>query len=476
MTTSRIDRTDLYIGGKFSNAESAKRVESINPATEEVVGSVPDANEADVDRAVRAARDALPDWAATPAPERGRILGATAKALEARTAELMALVSAQNGAPQWWAQQDVGIGALLYHQAAADAAALQQEELVEGAGRRTLLRREPVGVVGAIAPWNSPQALLGLKVANAVAAGCTVVAKPSPETSLDTYLLAEAFQEAGLPPGVLNIVTGGPTTGMSVVSHPGVDKISFTGSTVAGTTIAVECARTLKPVIAEMGGKSAAVLLDDADLDDFVASIQRECLPFSGQACFVTARVIVPRGMHEEFLERTAAALGALPFGDPSDPETIMGPLVSARQRERVEGYLRSGVEQGARLVMGGGRGEGFDRGYYIAPTIFTDTDPSMSIFTEEIFGPVLVVATYGTEDEAVALHDATDFGLSGSVFSKDVERATAFSRRLDTGQLLVNGHRGAPNAIRDMYGSSALNGGVDRIAGFTKTKGISQP
>ncbi len=474
--TSRIDRSDLFIGGKFVRAESSERVQAINPATEEVVGSVPDVGQADLDRAVSAAREALRGWRRTTGAERATLLTALADAYKARATEMKVLLTRENGAPKWWAEQDVGVAELVYRQAAAAAAKLEQEQIVDSPAGRTLLRHEPVGVVGAIAPWNSPQALLAMKVANAIAAGCTVVAKPSPETSLDTYLLAEAMVEAGLPGGVMNIVSGGPATGAALVKHPDVDKISFTGSTESGKAVGAECARMLKPLTAELGGKSAAVLLDDADLQQFFGTIQRECLPFSGQACFSTTRIIVPRALHDAVVEGAAATLSAMRFGDPSDPETIMGPLVSARQRDRVEGYLRSGTEQGARLALGGSRAKSFDTGYYIAPTIFIKVDPSMKIFAEEIFGPVMVVSAYDTEKEAIALHDATNFGLSGSVFSRDPQRATAFARHLATGQLLINGKRSGFSVVRDMYKQSALGGGVDRIAGFQLRKAISQP
>lgn len=472
----RIDRSDLYIGGQFVKADATARIEAINPVSEQVVGSVPDASSADVDRAVRAARAALPVWRRTSGAERAQLLTAVADGIVARADAIKALLVQLNGSPLWWREQDVTIAQMVYRQAAAAAAALQQEEIVEGLGLKTLLHREPVGVVAAIAPWNAPWALMSLKVANALAAGCTVVAKPSPETSLDLYLLAEAMAQAGIPDGVFNIVTGGPAAGAALVAHPGVDKVSFTGSTQSGKAVATSCAQSLKPLIAELGGKSAAVILDDADLQDFFAIVQRECLPFSGQACFSNTRIIVPRARHDEVVEGIKATIQSLPFGDPNDPATVMGPLVSAKQFHTVSGYIDSGISEGAKLVMGGNGASSNATGYYVAPTVFTDVKPDMRIFREEIFGPVLSVSSYDSEEEAIALHDATDFGLSGSVFSRDVERATNFARQLATGQVLVNGQRGAPNAIRDMYKQSALGGGVDRINGFLLTKGISQP
>ena len=475
--SAQFHRADLFIGGRFIAADSSARVKAINPATEEVVGSVPDGSERDVDRAVTAARQALQTWRRTSGAERSAILLRIADGIAARAEELKDLLLAQNGSPRWWRDQDVTIAQMLYRQASAAAAQLEEETMIEGpGGSRTLLQREPIGVVAAIAPWNAPQALQSIKVANALAAGCTVVAKPSPETSLDSYLLAEIMNDAGLPAGVYNFVTGGRATGAALVAHPGVGKVSFTGSTESGKAVARECANSLKPLIAELGGKSAAVILDDADLQLFFSSLQREGLPFSGQACFCNARVIVPRKMRDEVVDGAIATLKSFRFGDPADDETIMGPLVSARQKERVEGYLRSGLSEGAVAALGGGTATGFETGYYVAPTVFTDVTADMRIFREEIFGPVLTVSAYDSEDEAVALHDATDFGLSGSVYSRDLARATDFSRRLTTGQLLINGQRGAPNALRDMYKQSALGGGVDRIGGFLLTKGITQP
>lgn len=476
-SSAPIDRLDLFIGGEFVVADSAARIQAINPATEEVVGSVPDSNEQDVDRAVAAARAAFHGWRRTTGAERAAILQRVADGIAARADEIKELLLLQNGSPKWWREQDVTITEMLYRQASAAAAQHEEEVMIEGpGGGKTLLQREPIGVVAAIAPWNAPEALQAMKVSSAMAAGCTVVVKPSPETSLDSYLLAEIMRDAGVPAGVYNVVTGGAATGAALVAHPGINKVSFTGSTASGKAVARECANTLKPLIAELGGKSAAVILDDADLQLFYDSLQREGLPFSGQACFCNARVIVPRKMQAEVVDGIIEVLKSFKFGDPAEDDTIMGPLVSARQKERVEAYIQSGLSEGAVAALGGGTDTGFDRGYYVAATVFTEVTPEMRIFREEIFGPVLTVSAYDSEEEAVALHDATDFGLSGSVYSSSLERATEFSRKLATGQLLINGRRGAPNALRDFYKQSAFGGGVDKMAGFLQTKGITQP
>jgi aldehyde dehydrogenase (NAD+) len=477
-TRPRIDRSDLFIGGAFTAADSTDRFTAINPATEQVIGTVPNANAADVHRAVTAARTAFTQWRNTAGTERAAALTGIADGIAEHFDEITALVQRQNGAPRWWVEQETRIGEMIYRNAAAKAADLQQEEIVPGGEYGTLVRREPVGVVAAIAPWNGPTALMGMKIAAALAAGCTVVAKPAPETSLDGYLFAEICQRAGVPAGVVSIITGGAETGASLVAHPGIDKVSFTGSTEAGKAIATVCAQSLKPVNAELGGKSAAVLLDDADLDIFAEAIPWRCLPYSGQVCHAITRIIVPRVLHEQVLEAADAKLASIPLGDPADPATIMGPLATAGQRDRVERYQRIGRDQGARLVTGGERAAGFEAGYYLAPTIFTGVDPTMRIFTEEIFGPVLAVSVYDTEDEAVALHDATEFGLSGAVFSRDVDRASAFARRLATGEVLINGRNGAPNVnlVRSFYKHSALGEGMELVSGYLLTKSIPRP
>jgi len=473
--SAAIERSDLYVGGQFVESASTDRFTAINPATEDVVGTVPDCNEADVDRAVTAARSAFTEWGRRRGEERAAVLTRVADAFGRRADEMATLVARQNGAPRWWVEQNMKITESIYRNGARHAAAIVAEEVLPGGTNGTVVRKEPLGVVAAIAPWNSPQALLSMKLSAAFAAGCTVVAKPAPETSLDIYLLAEVMEEAGVPAGVFNAVTGRVGTGAALVAHPGVDKVSFTGSTEGGRAIAVVCAQTLRPLTAEMGGKSAAVLLDDADVEAFTDSIPWRCLPFSGQVCHAISRVIVPRRRHDEVLEAMIEKVTGLPYGDTANPEMLLGPLATAVQRDRVEGYIRSGVEQGAKLVLGGGRPKGFDKGFYVEPTVFTNVDPSTRIFREEIFGPVMTVSVYDTEDEAVALHDGTNFGLSGSVFSRDIEHATDFARQLGTGEVLINGKHGKPNVdlVRSFYKHSSLGGGMDLVSRYQLTKSI---
>lgn len=469
------DHDELFIGGEFVAASTSNRFIQINPATEEPVGSVPDGGEVDVDRAVAAARQAFITWGQTTGVERGQALNRLADAFAVRSPEIADLIAIQNGAPRWWVEQDVRITVAVYRNAAKKAAEIVTEEVLPGGTNGTVVRREPLGVVAAIAPWNTPQALLAMKVAAALAAGCTIVAKPSPETSLDSYLLAEAAKDAGLAAGVLNIVTGGADTGKVLVGHPGVDHVSFTGSTESGRAIATAVAQSFKSITAELGGKSAAVVLEDADLDTLKAAVASRFIPFSGQVCHALTRVIIPRSRQDEVLEALVEAVQAMPVGDPTNPETLVGPLATAGQRDRVEEYLSVGSKEGAKLVIGGGRPAGLDRGYYVEPTIFADVTPDMRIFQEEIFGPVLSVSVYDTEDEAVALHDATDFGLSGAVFGENIEHATDFARRLRTGEVLINGRHAAPNVdlVRSFYKHSSIGGGMDLIPVYQLIKSI---
>jgi aldehyde dehydrogenase (NAD+) len=471
-------RNDLYIGGEFVRSCSDERVGIVSPVTEELIGTVPDSCMNDVDRAVRAARAAAGSWRETTPSERAAYLRAFANGYEARKHEISALVAYQNGSPRWWTVQENENGALGTYRFNADvAASLQVEQIQHAAGRRSVVRREPVGVVGAIVPWNSPQVLLGMKIGAALAAGCTVVAKPSPQTSLDSYVVAEIFDEIGMPPGVVNIVTGGRETGSAIAAHSGVDKVAFTGSTAAGRAIAARCGELLKPVTAELGGKSAAIILDDADLDVFRDAVLRLCVPFSGQVCYSCTRILAPAWRFDEVLDAAITATQSLIFGDPTDPATQLGPVVSARQRGRVEEYIRSGVADGAELVIGGSRPPALSRGYYVAPTVFTKVAPTMRIFREEIFGPVLTVVPYRDEQEAVALHNATDYGLHGSVFSADIARATELARHLETGGVAVNGERGAGLASRAAYkGSGVGMGGAPVVEDYLLAKEISLP
>ena len=443
MSDVEMVRTDLFIGGGWVAPESTEVIEVVSPATEEVIGRAPHAGTADVDRAVAAARAALVDgpWPAMSPGERADVMAALSAQLQARSMEIADLITAENGSPASFSlmgQVFASTMVLDYYTELARTFAFTDERT--GIMGPVTVRREPVGVVGAIVPWNVPLFTTMLKLAPAMAAGCTVVLKPAPETPLDAYLLAEAAEAAGVPAGVLNIVAAGREVGEHLVTHPGVDKIAFTGSTEAGRAIAALCGRLLRRCTLELGGKSAAVICDDADVETTIAGLLPASTMNNGQACVAQTRLLVPNSRKAEFTDAIAAAVGALVVGDPADPATQVGPLTSARQRERVEGYIAAGRDQGATVAVGGGRPAGFDRGWYVEPTVFADVDNGMRIAQEEIFGPVLAVIGYDDVDDAVAIANDSEYGLSGSVWSADVERASAIANRMQTGTVSVNG------------------------------------
>jgi acyl-CoA reductase-like NAD-dependent aldehyde dehydrogenase len=449
MTTIEYD--GFYIGGQWTTPASAARISVTEAATEEHLGSVPEGTEADIDAAVDAARRAFDDpdgWATWSAEQRGAALERFAAALEARGAETARRVSVQNGMPLWLAQTfEAGFPALLLRYYAGLVAAGQEEVRPGMLGKKSLIRREPIGVVAAIVPWNVPQAISFLKLGPALAAGNTVVLKPAPETVLDAFLMAEAALEAGLPPGVLNVVPAGREVGAYLVAHPGVDKVSFTGSTAAGRAIAETCGRLLRPVTLELGGKSAAIVLDDADLATSMESFFGATLLNNGQICWLGTRVLAPRSRYDDVVDAVTGLARSLKIGNPLDPDTKVGPLVSDRQRNRVESYIAKGRADGGRLTAGGGRPEGLDRGWYVEPTIFADVDPRATIAQEEIFGPVLAVIPYRDEQEAVAIANDSDYGLGGSVWTSDPGRGASFARKVRSGTIGVNGYVNDPYA-----------------------------
>jgi acyl-CoA reductase-like NAD-dependent aldehyde dehydrogenase len=446
-----IDYDRLYIGGQWTAPASAGRISVTEAATEEPVGSVPEGTEADIDAAVDAARRAFDDpagWANWSPEQRGAALERFAAALEARGEETARRVSVQNGMPLWLAHTfEAGFPALLLRYYAGLVAAGQEEVRAGMLGKKSLIRREPVGVVAAIVPWNVPQAISFLKLGPALAAGNAVVLKPAPETVLDAFLMAEAAVEAGLPPGVLNVVPAHREVGAYLVAHPGVDKVSFTGSTAAGRTIAETCGRLLRPVTLELGGKSAAVVLDDAELASTIESFFGATLLNNGQICWLGTRVLAPRSRYSEVVDTVTALARSLTIGNPLEPGTKVGPLVSDRQRSRVESYIAKGKADGGRLTAGGGRPRDLDRGWYVEPTIFADVDPHATIAQEEIFGPVLAVIPYSDEQEAVTIANDSDYGLGGSVWTGDPERGAAFARKIRSGTIGVNGYVNDPFA-----------------------------
>jgi aldehyde dehydrogenase (NAD+) len=429
----------LYIGGEWVDPLGDGVLEVINSTTEEVMGRVPEGTPADVDRAVAAARSAFEVWSQSTIADRQEACRAIAAGLAARGEEIAALISREVGMPMTLSMTiQAGLPTMSF---STMPDCIEQTEWEERVGN-SLLVREPVGVVGAITPWNYPLHQLCAKVAPALAAGCTIVAKPSEVTPLNAFILAEVIDEVGLPGGVFNLVPGyGPTVGEAMAAHPGIDMISFTGSTRAGRRVSEVASGTVKRVALELGGKSPAIVLDDADLQKSVVDVIGRCYLNSGQTCSALTRMLVPRERLPEAEAIAAAVAQQVKVGDPFDQETRLGPLVSEAQRERVRGYIRKGQEEGAKLVAGGEEPpEGADKGYFVQPTVFSDVGPEMTIAQEEIFGPVLAIMPYDDEDDAVRIANDSVYGLAGGVWSGDAERAQRVARRIRTGQVEING------------------------------------
>ncbi|BBZ15621.1 aldehyde dehydrogenase [Mycobacterium branderi] len=435
--------SSLFIGGKWVPSRTDKHFDIVCASTEEVVGTAPEATPEDVDAAVLAARSAVDDpdgWAHWDSSKRAATLEQFADVMQQRGDELGRLVTLQNGMPTTIANlsEVVAPPKLLRYYATLARSVRLEEERVSMSGGTTVVRRVPVGVVAAIVPWNFPQSVTFFKLAPALAAGNSCVLKPAPETVLDAWLIADAAAEAGIPPGVINLVTGGPAVGAYLVQHPDVDKVAFTGSTRAGRSIGEVCGRLLRPVTLELGGKSATVILDDADLASTVQGLFPCTLVNSGQTCMLGTRVLAPRSRYDEVVDALTAFASALPMGDPFDLHTMLGPLVSSRQRDRVERYIALGRKEG-RLVLGGGRPPDLDKGWYVSATIFSDVSNDATIAREEIFGPVLTVIPYDNEEDAIRIANDSRYGLGGSVWSADPERARAVASRIRTGTIGVN-------------------------------------
>lgn len=456
----------MYIGGRWTPASGGDTIAVLNPADEQVIAHVPAGTAEDVDAAVRAARAALPGWAATPPAGRAALIAALRDRLAARKDELAATVTAELGAPEQFAQQvHVGLPIAVAGSYAELAAAHAFEERI---GNSTVFH-EPVGVVGAITPWNYPLHQIVAKVAPALAAGCTVVLKPAEDTPLTARLFAEAVHEAGLPAGVFNLVTGlGPVAGQALAAHEGVDLVSFTGSTAVGRQIGATAGAAVKRVALELGGKSANVILPSADLAKAVAVGIANVMNNAGQTCSAWTRMLVHTDRYEEAVELAKAAVAKYPAGD------RVGPLVSAKQRERVRGYIEKGVEEGARLVAGGPEAP-LEQGYYVAPTVFADVTHEMAIAQEEIFGPVVSLIRYEDEDDALRIANGTVYGLAGAVWAGDEAEAVAFARRMDTGQVDINGGRFNPLAPFGGYKQSGVGRelGPHGLTEYLQTKSL---
>ena len=447
---------NLFIAGIWEPALGTSSIDVLSASTEEVIGSVPEGTPADVDRAARAARAAFDGgWSQTTVDERAAWLTKLAGALKDRSEQIANTIAQEVGSPLSMATPiQAGLPVAVTNSYAQLIATLKLEQEIGN----SLVVREPYGVVGAITPWNYPLHQIMAKIAPALAAGCTVVLKPSEVAPLNAFLLAEACEAIGLPKGVVNIVTGfGPVVGEALATHPMIDMVSFTGSLRAGRRVSALASDSIKKVTLELGGKSAFVVLDDAPFDKAITAGARNAMLNSGQTCSAWTRMVVPRSRYQEALDLAAQAVGGLKLGDPLDPSSRLGPLISATQRDRVEGFIAKGKQEGARVVIGGGRPAAFAKGYYVEPTIFADVKSSMTIAQEEIFGPVLSVLPYDSEDEAVDIANDTIYGLAGGVWSGDPERAMKIARRMRTGQVDVNGGRYNPLAPFGGYKQSGI-------------------
>jgi acyl-CoA reductase-like NAD-dependent aldehyde dehydrogenase len=434
----------LYVGGTWSDSTSTETIDVISPHTEEVIARVPTAGPDDVERAVAAARLAFDEgpWPRSDPAERIDAVQRLSALYGERRSDMAKLITAEMGAPSSFSRfAQATLPMMLLNTFADIASHYEWEGRRAGAyGEDILVRKEPTGVVVAIVPWNMPQFLIAGKLAPALLAGCPIIVKPAPETPLDALLLAEMIDELGLPPGLVSVLPGGRDVGELLVSHPGVDKVAFTGSTAAGRQVAATCGASLTRVSLELGGKSAAIVLDDAEPTAVAEGVKVAGLMNSGQACVAQTRVLVPRSRYDEYLEALASMVEDLPMGDPADRSVEIGPLVTKRQQGRVRSFIEDGEKEGARLVVGGaGQPAGLDRGWYVQPTLFADVDNGMRIAREEIFGPVLSVIPYGDGDEAVQIANDSDYGLSGSVWTADIDRGLDVARRVRTGSFGVN-------------------------------------
>jgi aldehyde dehydrogenase (NAD+) len=474
-------RSDFFIGGNWAPPASTDLLDLISPATEKVIGHVPVATRDDIDAAVAAARSAFDvgEWPQLSVRERGEYLLAIAAELQAQSADMARLQTDEMGAPVTWikAVTDYWLG-LIDHDIDI-AAAIPMREVRPGYIGQVVVYREPVGVVAGIIPWNGPVVNALTKVVPSLLTGCPIILKPAPESPVSAYMLADAAIKVGLPPGVFNLVPAGREIGEYLVSHPGVDRVSFTGSTDAGSQVAALCGRQLKSVTLELGGKSAAIVLEDADLDQISSSLINNAMQNTGQVCVATTRILVPRSRSEEIRDRLVSDISQMKIGDPQDADTVFGPLVAERQRKRVEGYIQSGREQGAKVLMGGGRPQNLPTGWYVEPTIFTDVDNSMRIAREEIFGPVICLFDYSDLAEALAIANDSQYGLGGAVYTSDLDRGIEVAAKMKTGSCIINegplGGGGGP------FGGCKKSGlgresGREGFEGYLELKSVALP
>jgi aldehyde dehydrogenase (NAD+) len=473
----------LFIGGDWAEPASSRTIDVVSPHTEELVGRVPEGTESDMDRAVASARDAFDngEWPRLSPEERIAAVQKFSEVYAAHIPDMAAVITEEMGSPISFSNLAQSPAPwMMLNTFLQIAAEYPWEERRQGVlGSDVVVRREPVGVVGAIVPWNVPQFVIMSKLAPALIAGCTVVVKPSPETPLDAFLMADLVNEAGIPKGVVSVIPAGREAGEHLVRHPGVDKIAFTGSTAAGRRIAAICGEQLKRVSLELGGKSAAIILDDADLAATVQGLKFASLMNNGQACVAQTRILASRDRYDDVVDALSGMVGALQIGDPADESTEVGPLVAERQQERVEKYIAVGQEEGAKVAVGGnGRPSGLDKGWYVKPTVFAGVDNSMRIAREEIFGPVLAVIPYDDPDDAVRIANDSEYGLAGSVWTGDVDRGLDIARRVRTGTYGVNQYTMDFVAPFGGYKASGIGRefGIEGLSHYVELKSIVPP
>ncbi|MFD7179667.1 aldehyde dehydrogenase [Streptomyces sp. NPDC059904] len=471
----------LFIGGEWVAPSTDAKLTVVSPFTEQPIATLPMGVEADIDRAVTAARKAFDSgpWPRMSVPERADVLRRLGAEMAANERVMAELVTAEVGTPIMHSVPVQAQRARLVLDATIEMGLTYAfDEIREAPTGRALVHKRPAGVLGAIIPWNAPHLITLYKLAPALMTGCTAVVKSAPDAPLDQYLFAEMAVRAGLPAGVLNIVAGDRPASERLVAHPDVDVISFTGSTGVGKSIATVCAGLLRPVTLELGGKSAAVLLNDVDVESTVDSVLHGALRANSEVCTTKARVLLPRSIASEFVDALVSKVRALKVGDPMDPDVYLGPLVTAAHRGRVEGMISTAVDEGATLVTGGGRPKGLDTGWFVEPTVFTGVESWMNIAQEEVFGPVISVLEYDTDAEALAMANDSKYGLSGSVFSADPARATRFATRMETGMVEVNG---SPAGLAAPFGGVKDSGlghelGHEAFDEFVKINSIGIP
>jgi len=465
--------TDNLIDGAWVASNSTDRIDVINPATEQVWGQVPSSDVVDIDAAVGAASRAFhgSGWSDIGAADRAVHMLRLADELETRAERMAAIITSENGTAITETLLAAGHAARMLRYYAGLAHLVDQDDERPFPGNDALytqVLRQPRGVAALIAPWNFPVALVMVKLAPALIAGCTVVIKPASETPLDLRVLMDAATAACIPAGVINMITCGNDVAGALVEHPLVAKVAFTGSTEVGRLLAEKCGRLLRPVTLELGGKSASIVMEDADLDYFASMVNRTCLRNTGQTCYNSTRILASRSIYDQVVDAVAGVVAATPIGDPFDPATVYGPAASAKQRDRVESYIRIGIDEGARVAVGGGgRPDHLDRGYFVRPTVFAGVSNEMRIAREEIFGPVLVVIPFENADDAIRISNDSPFGLGGSIFTEDVDAAASMAARLETGSVGINfygSNQAAPfggwkdSGIGMEYGPEAIN------------------